>query len=99
MAERGRLDGRRALVTGGASGIGYAIAARLCAAGAEVLIADLDGDAAALAARAIGPLARGIGADVRDEDQIAHAVAQAAGDGDLAIAVNNAGYGAFGPLT
>lgn len=48
------LTGRRALVTGGASGIGAAVARSLADAGARVTVADLDGDAAARVARDIG---------------------------------------------
>jgi 3-hydroxybutyrate dehydrogenase len=48
------LTGRRAVVTGGASGIGAAIAQAFAAAGAHVVVADLDGDAAARVAEPIG---------------------------------------------
>jgi 3-hydroxybutyrate dehydrogenase len=48
------LTGRRAIVTGGASGIGLACAEALAEAGAHVTIADLDGEAAASVARRIG---------------------------------------------
>jgi 3-hydroxybutyrate dehydrogenase len=48
------LTGRRAVVTGGASGIGAAIARALAGAGARVTVADLDGDAAAAVADGIG---------------------------------------------
>src|SRR5688572_33408568 len=50
------LSGRRALVTGGASGIGRACARRLAAAGAVVVVADVDGDAA-VAADEVGGVA------------------------------------------
>lgn len=46
-----QIDGAVALVTGGARGIGLSIAQRLAREGARVVIADLDGDAAVLAAR------------------------------------------------
>ncbi|GAA2753610.1 hypothetical protein GCM10009869_26680 [Amnibacterium kyonggiense] len=48
------LTGRRAVVTGGGSGIGAAIAQALAGAGAHVVVADLDGDAAARVAEPIG---------------------------------------------
>ena len=48
------LEGRRALVTGGASGIGEAIARAFAEQGAHVIVADLDGDAAAAVASSIG---------------------------------------------
>lgn len=49
-----QLSGRRAVITGGASGIGLACAEAFAAAGAHVVIADLDGDAAAAAAERLG---------------------------------------------
>lgn len=80
------LAGRRAFVTGGASGIGAAIARRLVADGAAVVIADLQGEAAARLAQEIG--ATGVELDVTDFDRV-HAVVQAQGPFD--ILVNSAG--------
>lgn len=80
------LAGRRALVTGGASGIGAAIARRLAADGAAVVIADLQGDAAARLAGEIG--ATGVQLDVTDFDRV-HAVVRESGPFD--ILVNSAG--------
>ena len=64
---RGVLDGRAALVTAGGSGIGLGIATRFAAEGARVLLADIDGDKVEAAARELGPLARAMKADARDE--------------------------------
>ena len=50
----GELDGRRALVTGGAQGLGRATAELLVARGARVMLADVDADAAEATAREIG---------------------------------------------
>lgn len=61
-----RLDGRHIVVTGGGGAIGRAIATRLAAAGARVLLADRDGAAAEHAALAI-PGARALALDVTDE--------------------------------
>jgi len=74
--------GKRALVTGGGSGIGAAVARRLQAGGAEVIVADLDPDevAAELGARALR-------LDVRDEAQVAPALA------GVDVLVNAAGIG------
>lgn len=82
----GRLDGKRALVTGGASGIGRAAAQRLRAEGARVAVLDLDLDGA----RDVADVA--IAADVADEASVAAAVAEAARAlGGLDTIVANAG--------
>jgi 2-hydroxycyclohexanecarboxyl-CoA dehydrogenase len=78
--------GRRAFVTGGASGIGAAVATRLAAGGAEVVIGDLDLEAGQRHAQAIG--ARAVELDVTDP---ASARAAIEGAGTLDVLVNNAG--------
>jgi len=91
----GLLDGRSAVVTGAAQGIGYEIARVFAENGASVVIADMNGDAAAEAAAKItaaGGTASAVQTDVTDADQVQAAV-QAAVDryGSLDIMVNNAG--------
>jgi NAD(P)-dependent dehydrogenase (short-subunit alcohol dehydrogenase family) len=96
MAELLRLDGRGAVVTGGATGVGRAIAERLSEAGAAVVVADIDGDAATATALELrdrfGGNATAATADVcaaEDMRRVARcAVAEAGG---LHIWVNNAG--------
>ena len=94
----GVLDGRAALVTAGASGIGLGIATRFVAEGARVLIADLDGAKAEAAAQRLGPLARAMAGDARDEEAQRRMVAGAVefGGGRLDVAVNCAGFNRFG---
>jgi NAD(P)-dependent dehydrogenase (short-subunit alcohol dehydrogenase family) len=82
----GRLDGRRAFVTGGAQGIGAAIARGFADAGAQVVIADLDTGAASLLAERIGATA--IRLDVSDAAAVRAQVGQ---HGPFDILVNNAG--------
>jgi len=95
-----RLEGRAALVTGGASGIGRATAARLAAEGARVVIADRDagaGEAAAAAIRDVGGDARFVAADVTDRSAVDALVAAAVDAfGRLDCAFNNAGV--LGPV-
>jgi len=87
-----RLEGRRALVTGGASGIGAAISRRLAAEGADVTIGDLDLGGAAEVACEISGLA--VELDVTDLASAEAAVDSAGGAID--ILVNNAGTDEFG---
>jgi 2-hydroxycyclohexanecarboxyl-CoA dehydrogenase len=93
---------RRALVTGGASGIGLAIAERLAADGIAVGVLDRNGDAAAEAAAKItasGGTAMGVTADVTDRRSIDAAVeAVGAAYGAPTILVNNAGRDGFSPF-
>ncbi len=86
------FKGRTAVVTGGATGIGYAIAQRLAQGGARVALWDRDGDAATQAARELGGEARGFVVDITDlaaVEQTARDTAQALGDID--VLVNSAG--------
>jgi NAD(P)-dependent dehydrogenase (short-subunit alcohol dehydrogenase family) len=66
-----RFEGRRALVTGGARGIGRATAERLAAEGARVAVVDIDGDAATDAVEALGGAGLRFVADVADEAALA----------------------------
>src|ERR1700760_3703823 len=86
IVRRMRLDGRKALVTGGASGIGAAIAERLAAEGAEVWVGDIDLLGAEKVAGEIN--GHSIDLDVTDLDSARAAIEEIEG---LAILVNNAG--------
>lgn len=86
------LEGRAAVVTGAAQGIGLEIARTLHAHGAQVLLADLDGDRAAAAAAALGEGALGRACNVTSEGDVEALVAAAADEfSGLDIFVNNAG--------
>lgn len=88
----GRVEGKVALVTGAAQGLGVAIARRLVAEGARVLMTDLAADKGAAAAESLGPAARFRRQDVTDEADWPRVVAEAVDwGGGLDILVNNAG--------
>jgi NAD(P)-dependent dehydrogenase (short-subunit alcohol dehydrogenase family) len=89
-----RLDGRRALVTGGASGIGEATVKELVRAGAFVWIADLDVATAEALAQSLGS-AKALHLDVTSPDSVSAAAAQL---DRLDLLVNNAGIGHVGSI-
>ena len=99
----GLLEGHLAVVTGGASGIGRAIATGFAEQGAEVVILDLDAEAADAVRREIrdaGHTAHGIALDVADREMCT-GVAQRVGEsiGTVSILVNNAGINRRTPFT
>ena len=84
------LSDRHAVVTGGASGIGAALARRFAEEGARVVVADLDGEGAAAVAGEIGAL--GLRVDVGREEEIQGLVAQAEkANGPIDLFFSNAG--------
>jgi NAD(P)-dependent dehydrogenase (short-subunit alcohol dehydrogenase family) len=86
----GRLDGKVAVITGAAGGIGRASAVRFAAEGAHVVAADLAGDAVDEVAKLVGGL--GVRVDVADADQVQVMYGQAAeAFGGIDILFNNAG--------
>jgi 3-hydroxybutyrate dehydrogenase len=96
-----KLDGKVALVTGAASGIGHGIARRYVEAGCRVAIADLNVDGAAEAAKELGDknTAIGIAMDVSKEDQVNDGVAQTVkAFGRIDILVSNAGIQIVHPI-
>jgi len=86
-----RLEGRKALVTGGASGIGAAIAARLAAEGADIIIGDVNTEGGAAVAAEIGAASGHL--DVTDPQSSLDLVAE---HGPFSVLVNNAGTDEFG---
>ncbi|WP_244929637.1 glucose 1-dehydrogenase [Nocardioides sp. W7] len=88
----GRFDGRVAVITGAARGIGFGTATRFSEEGAAVAIIDLDETAAAEAAASLPGKAVGIGADVSNAESVDAAVARVVEElGGIHILVNNAG--------
>src|SRR4051812_1177572 len=90
----GELAGRVAIVTGGAGGIGRAMVETFVAAGARVVIADVDADAGAALADALGAIASFVPVDVAEADAVQAAVDHAVATfGGLHVMCNNAGIG------
>jgi meso-butanediol dehydrogenase / (S,S)-butanediol dehydrogenase / diacetyl reductase len=93
----GLLEGTKAAVTGGGSGIGRATCRRMAEEGARVAVVDLDGDAADAVAKEIDGVAFGV--DVGDPEAVRAAVDEAAARlGGLSFIYNNAGTSAFGRM-
>ena len=93
-----RLRDRVALVTGGGSGIGRAVALRFAAEGARVVVNDIHAEAAARTATEIGGGARAVTADVADSAQVRAMFAEVERAlGGLDVLVNNAGIGEVDP--
>lgn len=92
----GQLDGRKAIVTGAASGIGKAIVTLFAQEGARVAVLDLDLDGAKAVAAEIGGHAFALKVDVAKEASVNRTVAAAiARLGGVDVMVNNAGIGDF----
>jgi len=86
------IEGKVAVITGGAGGIGMAVASRLAAEGARLVLVDIDGDAVTAAAETVGSGAIGVAADVSTEDGVASYVKAALdAHGRIDLFFNNAG--------
>ncbi len=86
------LKGRRAIITGGAQGIGRAVAERLLASGAQVALWDRDADLANETAAALGQGSIALAVDVTDYAAVAAATSETAARlGGIELLVNNAG--------
>jgi NAD(P)-dependent dehydrogenase (short-subunit alcohol dehydrogenase family) len=96
------LAGKTAFVTGGASGIGFALGRVFAQAGMKVMLADIETDALAAAVKSlrdVGPEVRGIRCDVADPISIEHAAkASYEAFGNVHIVCNNAGVAAGGGI-
>ncbi len=96
----GELQGKVALVTGAAGGIGRAIMTTLADAGAAVVAFDLDATGASEAAASFGELGVAVAGDVTSQDAVAAAFAAAVDSfGGLDIVVSNAGIASSAPIT
>jgi NAD(P)-dependent dehydrogenase (short-subunit alcohol dehydrogenase family) len=97
----GRLDGKRGVITGAASGIGEGTARLFVAEGASVILADLDTERGQRLSAELGDRSRFVATDVSQENDVDRAVASCLGDfGGLDFMFNNAGVpGSTGDIT
>jgi NAD(P)-dependent dehydrogenase (short-subunit alcohol dehydrogenase family) len=93
------VEGRSAIVTGGAGGLGSATVRRLVASGMQVAIFDRDTDRAGELAKELGDGTVAVGGDVEDDDDVASAIDAASSLGALSLLVNVAGGGIGGGRT
>src|SRR5690349_17427934 len=93
-----RIDGAVALITGGASGLGFATARALHDRGAKIVLLDLPSSAGYASAENIGAGAAFVAADVTSPDDVASAIDFACAQGDLRIVVNCAGVATPGKV-
>jgi len=97
----GRLEGKVAIITGGASGIGEGTVRRFIEEGAKCVVADIQGDLATSIAEEVGENASAFALDVADEKQVEECVDFAVDTyGKLDVMFNNAGIlGSVGPIS
>lgn len=94
----GRLEGKRAVISGGASGIGAATARRFVAEGADVILGDIDEDRLAALANELGSAASWTRLDVREPGDWEAIFARAASQGGATTVVNSAGVSIPGTI-
>ena len=93
------LEGRTAIVTGGAGGLGSAAVRRLAAAGMQVVVFDRDLNRATEVAGSVGEAAVAVGGDSTEDADVGRAIEAATGRATLALLVNVAGGGVGGGRT
>ena len=93
-----RLDGKRAVVTGGGSGIGKAIVKVFTESGAKVAILDLDESKAAAVGREIGSDVHAFGCDVSNAESVTKAFDRVLAEGPVDVLVNSAGVSHVGNI-
>src|SRR3954451_21754101 len=93
------LNGRSAVVTGGAGGLGAATVRHLVGLGVGVAIFDQDADRGSVLAKELGNAAVAVGGDVNDDDAVAAAIDAAQKLGTLSMVVNIAGGATGGGRT
>src|SRR4051812_15088827 len=96
---KGRFSGRAAIITGGASGLGRSVAARIIAEGGRVSLWDINGESLALAARETGAAHSAV-VDVSDQGAVARAITESRQAlGGIDILITSAGItGATAPV-
>jgi NAD(P)-dependent dehydrogenase (short-subunit alcohol dehydrogenase family) len=97
--QRVNLEGRSAIVTGGAGGLGSATVRHLVGCGMQVAVFDRDGERASELAKELGDRAAGVGGDVTNDEDVSGAISAASSLGVLSLLVNVAGGGVGGGRT